>query len=182
MAKQEEGLNEAQKKFCSEYIIDWNGTRAYKAAYPEVNTDESAKAAASRLLTNVNVQSYLKEIQQDLEKQAGISRLKVLREHQKLAFSSIAHLHNTWIERKQFDELTDDQKDCIAEISTQIKVGRDVNGNLTENEYVKVKLYDKQKSLDAISKMLGYNEPEKVAHIGDGLVPIEIKKASDGNK
>ncbi len=52
-------MTEKQKRFCDEYLIDLNGTRAYKAAYPSVKSDEAAKAAASRLLTNVNVREYL---------------------------------------------------------------------------------------------------------------------------
>jgi len=92
------GLSERHKAFCKEYIFDWNGSRSYMTAYPDVTSPEVARAAASRLLTNVNVKEYIELIQKDLEKLAGISRLKVLNEHMKLAYSSIAHLHNTWIE------------------------------------------------------------------------------------
>jgi phage terminase small subunit len=159
-----EELNPSQKAFCREYIFDWNGTRAYKSAYPGVE-DSTARVNASKLLTNANILAYITEIQRDLEKTAGISRLKVITEHQKLAFSSIAHLHDTWVTRKEFEKLTDEQKDCISEISTQLKTTRNSDGSLEENEYIKIKLYDKQKSLDSISKMLGYNEPDKISHI-----------------
>jgi phage terminase small subunit len=54
-------LTEKQKRFCDEYLIDLNGTRAYKTAYPSVKSDEVAKAAASRMLSNVNVRAYLDE-------------------------------------------------------------------------------------------------------------------------
>ena len=54
-------LTEKQKRFADEYIIDLNGTRAYKAAYPNVKKDATAKAAASRLLTDVNLRAYLNE-------------------------------------------------------------------------------------------------------------------------
>jgi phage terminase small subunit len=163
----ESGLTERNKVFCREYIFDWNGTRSYKAAYGDM-TDEVAKAAASRLLTNVTVINYIELIQKDLEKLAGISRLKVINEHLKLAFSSIAHLHNTWIELKEFNALTDEQKACIEEIST--KKQHKTEWEFEDNEkvpvdytveYVKIKLYDKQKSLDAINKMLGYDAPIK---------------------
>ncbi|WP_341825316.1 terminase small subunit [Eubacterium callanderi] len=55
------GMTEKQKRFADEYLIDLNGTRAYKVAYPRVKSDETAKAAASRLLTNVNVKTYIDE-------------------------------------------------------------------------------------------------------------------------
>lgn len=54
-------MTEKQKRFCDEYLIDLNGTRAYKAAYPSVKSDDTAKANASRLLTNANVRAYLDE-------------------------------------------------------------------------------------------------------------------------
>jgi phage terminase small subunit len=161
-------LTEKNKIFCREYIFDWNATRSYKVAYPDINSDESAKAAASRLLTNVNVKEYIIEIQKDLEKLAGISRMKVISEHMKMAFSSIAHLHLTWITRKELDELTDDQKACIQEISTKTRTEFEFDPlnpeekKPVEVEYVKIKLYDKQKSLDAINKMLGYDVATKI--------------------
>ncbi len=52
-------MTEKQKRFCDEYLIDLNGTRAYKAAYPSVKNDNTAKANASRLLTNANVRAYI---------------------------------------------------------------------------------------------------------------------------
>jgi phage terminase small subunit len=159
-------LNERQKIFCSEYIYDWNASRAYSIAFPlPVKTNDTIRANASQLLTNPNIQAFIKEIQSDLEKQSGISRLMVLNEHKKLAFSSIAHLHNKWIELKEFETLTDSQKDCISEIDTKVlkkNIGTNQEPEIVDVEYIKIKLYDKQKSLDAISKMLGFNEADKV--------------------
>lgn len=58
-------MTEKQKRFCDEYIKDLNASRAYKAAYPNVKNDNVAKAAGSRLLTNVNLREY---IEKELEK------------------------------------------------------------------------------------------------------------------
>ena len=54
-------MTDKQKRFCNEYLIDCNATRAYKVAYPNVKKNESAKAAASRLLANINLKSYIDE-------------------------------------------------------------------------------------------------------------------------
>ena len=161
-------LTEKQKIFCREYIYDWNGTRAYKVAYPDVKKEESAKAAASRLLTNVNISEYIELIQKDLEKLSGISRLMVVNEFRKIGFSSIANLHNTWIERKDFEELTSEQRETIQEIETKVIKKRNFKESTPSHsvyddvEYVKIKLYDKNKALENINKMLGYNAPEKM--------------------
>lgn len=54
-------LTDKQRIFANEYLVDLNATRAYKKAYPGVRKDETAKAAGSRLLTNVNVKNYIDE-------------------------------------------------------------------------------------------------------------------------
>lgn len=54
-------MTEKQKLFADEYLIDLNATRAYRAAYPSVKKDETARANASRMLTNANVKNYIDE-------------------------------------------------------------------------------------------------------------------------
>jgi phage terminase small subunit len=51
-------LTPKQKIFCDEYLIDTNGTRAYKTAYNTGNTN-TAKVNASKLLTNTNIKEYI---------------------------------------------------------------------------------------------------------------------------
>ena len=52
-------MTNKQQLFADEYLKDLNGTRAYKAAYRNVKKDSVARAAASRLLRNVNVKAYI---------------------------------------------------------------------------------------------------------------------------
>ena len=54
-------MTEKQKRFCDEYLIDLNGTRAYKTAYPSVKNENTAAAGASELLRNPKVRAYLGE-------------------------------------------------------------------------------------------------------------------------
>lgn len=54
-------MTDKQRKFADEYLIDCNGTRAYKAAYPNVKKDSTAAAAATRMLKNVKVAEYVAE-------------------------------------------------------------------------------------------------------------------------
>jgi phage terminase small subunit len=177
------GLTEKQKAFCREYVLDWNATRSYLKAYPNTKNPNTAGVLASRMLRNDKVQAYIEEIQKDLEKLCGISKAKILNEHLKIVYSSIAHLHNTWITRKEFDELTDDQKACIKSIESSVEsrnIGGNslVNQNIIEVETVKIVLYDKQKALDSISKMMGYEAPGKMEVTGKNgkpLIPQVIK-------
>jgi phage terminase small subunit len=167
MAEQEEiqviQLTAKQEKFCYEYCIDFNATQAaIRSGYSQ----KTAGVIGNENLKKPYIENRIKEMQEDLAKTAGIGKLKVLNEHIKIAYSSIAHLHNTWIDLKEFEKLTDEQKACIEEISTkkqhktewEFEEGEKVPVDYTV-EYVKIKLYDKQKSLDAINKMLGYDAP-----------------------
>lgn len=54
-------MTDKQRKFADEYLIDVNATRAYKAAYPHVKSEDAARACASRLLTNANIKQYIDE-------------------------------------------------------------------------------------------------------------------------
>jgi len=72
------GMKPEHKIFCHEYIYDWNATRSYKVAYPNQKSDNSAASNASRLLRNDKVQAYIEEIQKNLEKAAGLSKLMML--------------------------------------------------------------------------------------------------------
>ena len=72
------GMTEKQKIFADEYIIELNATRAYKKAYPNVKKDEVAKAAGSRLLTNVNVKAYIDEQLEKLKSERVADQQEVL--------------------------------------------------------------------------------------------------------
>lgn len=54
-------MTQKQKMFCDEYLIDLNATRAYLAIYKNCKSEAAAKAAASRLLTFVNLKIYIEE-------------------------------------------------------------------------------------------------------------------------
>lgn len=168
-------LTGKQERFCYEYCIDFNATQAAIRSGYSKNT---AFIIGSENLKKPYIQNRIKEMQDKLAETAGISALRVLREHEKLAFSSIAHLHNTWIERTDFEVLTKDQKDSIKSISTKIlkkNIGTSDDPEIVDVEYVKIELYDKQKSLDSISKMLGFDAPVKTEVTGANgkdLIPM----------
>lgn len=52
-------MTDKQRKFCDEYLIDCNATRAYKVAYPNIKNDNVASAAGTRLLGNVKIKAYI---------------------------------------------------------------------------------------------------------------------------
>lgn len=54
-------MTEKQRRFADEYLIDCNATRAYKAAYPKIKSDEAARVNGCKLLMNANIKNYIDE-------------------------------------------------------------------------------------------------------------------------
>ncbi|MDR0575632.1 MAG: terminase small subunit [Tannerella sp.] len=147
----EKGLKLTAKEeiFCYQYVLHLNATKAcILAGYSE----SSARVAGSRMLTKANIQRKINSLRSNLSDTAEISALRILKEHEKIAFSDAGQLRDGWMSMKDFNSLTPEQKSVIQEISTrETKFG----------EEVKIKVFDKQRSLEAISTMLGFSEPEK---------------------
>ena len=72
-------LTNKQMIFANEYLVDLNATRAYKKAYPNVKKDSVAKAAASRLLTNVNLKNYIDEQLKKIEDESIADAAEVMK-------------------------------------------------------------------------------------------------------
>jgi phage terminase small subunit len=191
-------ITEKQKRFADEWLVDLNGTRAYKAAYPSVKKDETAKAAASRLLTNVNVKAYIQERQKEREKRTEITQDSVLRELALIAFAKASdyarvvekdamvevdgnmvpvldedgnQVKYRTVEPILTDDLTEDQKKAIA----VIKKGRDG---------FEIKPYSKIQALELLGKHLGmFTEKVEVKNTTpnafEGLTTEELKKLID---
>lgn len=158
-------LTDKQKRFCQEYILDWNATRAAIAAG---YSKQTAYSIGPENLKKPEIQNYISEIQKDLEKQAGLSALAVLLEAKKILFSSMANFHTDWMTREEWENLTAEQRAAISEISTTTT--KDEDGN--ERTVIKFKLFDKFKAAALINQMLGYNKPEQIQHSGKVEIPL----------
>jgi len=86
------GLTEKQRRFCEEYLIDLNATRAYLAAYPAVKKESTAAQAGSRMLRNVKVAEHIRERMEDRQKRTEITQDRVLRELAAIAFADVTDI------------------------------------------------------------------------------------------
>ena len=69
-------LNERQKQFCEEYIIDFNGTRAaIKVGYSKKN----ANRIASENLTKLDIQTYVRELIEKRNQRTQITQDEVVK-------------------------------------------------------------------------------------------------------
>lgn len=142
-------LTEKKKIFCDEYLIDLNGTRAYKIAYPNIKNDNTASVAASRLMKEPEVAVYIKKRIQDRQKRTEITQDWVLEELRKIAsvngtdFARIV-IKNGYpeVELIATDKIPEEKKAAIASIK-QGKYG------------INIESYDKVKALELLGRHLG---------------------------
>jgi len=145
-------LNDQQKRFCEEYIVDFNGTRsATKAGY------KSAKTQASRLLSQDNIQQYVQELIQKRSKRVNVTSDMVISELAKLAFLDLDDLYcDITGELLPIEEMGEKAKAAICSLeTTSVRVGKD--------SYQKVrvaKTYSKEKALELLGKHLGIYEAD----------------------
>ena len=70
-------LNEKQKQFCEEYIIDLNGTQAaIRAGYSE----KTANRIASELLTKLDIQEYICKLKNKRSERVKYSQDELMRD------------------------------------------------------------------------------------------------------
>lgn len=172
-------LTPKQEKFCDKYLECGNASEAYRYAYScDKMKSETINNKAYILLLKGEIRARIGELKKQLQSKADITKEQIVSELAKIGFSSIAHLHNTWVDRKAFENLTSEQKASIKSISTRTRRSL-INDEPFEIEEVKIELYDKLRALENISKMLGYNAPEKMGVEGINIVWKEERYAID---
>ena len=173
-------LTEKQRIFCEVYCRVWDATKAAKeAGYSE----KTAYSIGSENLRKPECAGYIRFIKDNAAAFAGVSFLRNIQELAKIAYGSASDLRDSWENMKDWQELPDDIKATIAEVTTTSRV---VKTSLDEDktieiETIKVKQYDKRLAIEALNKMLGYNAAEKINHSGGVEVTEKRMTFSDGS-
>lgn len=144
-------MNEKQRRFCEEYLIDLNATRAYKAAYPSVKKDASASVCAAKLLRNAKVKSYLADRMKARQDRVEIEQDRILRELAAIAFADITEIVTI-----------KDGKVCIEDIDSLPQEKRAAIAEIKENQWgTEIKICDRLRALELLGKHLGMFGPIK---------------------
>lgn len=144
MARQ---LNEKQKRFVEEYLIDLNATQAaIRAGYKK---SEYTDTNANKLLENTRIAEEIEKAMAERSRRTGINQDRVLQEIAKLAFVNIADVIdvNTGAVK---EGATDEDLACIQSI--KYKTSETSNGFSVERE---VKIADKKANLELLGRHLG---------------------------
>lgn len=148
-------MTDAQKRFCNEYLIDLNATRAYKVAYPKTKKEETASSNGSRMLRNDKVQEYISNKMKEQEKRTEITQDMVIKELARIAFLDIRKLYNASGGLKNIQDIDEEAVKAISSLETL----EEYDGYGGDREQIgdtkKVKLLDKVKALELLGKHLG---------------------------
>lgn len=151
-------LTDKQEQFCQEYLIDLNATQAaVRSGYSEA----TARSQGQRLLTNVDIQARVSELNKSRLEATGISQKRVLEEYAKIAFFDIREVFDVdggLIHVKQLDA---NNAGAIASIKSSEEWGEDKEGNkIITGTLKEVKVFDKIRALQDLGKHLGLFEKD----------------------
>jgi phage terminase small subunit len=151
-------LTGKQRIFCERYCTHWNATKAAKeAGYSE----ETAYAIGAENLRKPQIKDYIQFIKDNAFEFAGVSMLRNMQELAKVAYGSGGDLREAWKDLKAWEDLPDEVKSTIAEVTTTTRTV--LGGEQTaEIETIRIKQYDKLKAIEMLNKMAGFNAPEKI--------------------
>lgn len=159
-------LSVKQENFCNYYLECGNASEAFRRAYScEAMKASTINRRAFDILNNGKIKARIKELQEEQRTRSEITKDRILAELAGIAFTSIADMHNSWIERVDFEKLTPQQKSSIKSISTKVlkkNIGTLDTPEMVDVEYVKIELHDKIKAIERICKMLGFDSPEQM--------------------
>ena len=170
-------MTDAQKRFCDEYLIDLNATRAYKVAYSRCKKDETANVNGSKLLRNTKVQEYISEKMKDREQRTKITQDMVIKELAKIAFLDIRKLYTENGQLKNVADIDSDTAGAISSLETLEEYERYGDDREKVGDTQKVRLLDKTKALELLGKHLGmFKDKVEIEQNKPFEVNIKVKK------
>jgi len=109
-------LSSKQKRFCQEYVIDSNATRsAMRSGYSE----KTARSQGQRLLTKVDIQKYIKELQKDIFDRNKMTVDECVQILSNMARFDIADLYNEDGTLKNLSDIPLESRMAIESLDTE---------------------------------------------------------------
>jgi hypothetical protein len=135
-------LTPKQQRFCDEYLIDMNATRAALAA-----GYSKATAMNGQLMQIPKIRAYIEHHTQHAANVMEVSRMELLRELSRIAFANMGDYFDDEGKLKPMQQLTTDQKAAIWNI------------RITENDKgssMTLRLNNKLSAIEKLARHLGF--------------------------
>lgn len=163
-------LTGKQEAFCNEYLVDLNGTKAaIRAGYSET----SAAEVASQNLRMSNIQERITQLRQQTGKAYNITRERIAQELAMIAFGDTRILFDENGALKSPENWSDEGRIISSYEESLTEFGDEKTGGTKTTK--KVRQWDKNKAIDSLNRLMGYNAPEKWAPTdpdGNALQPL----------
>ena len=156
MEKGDGPVNDRDKRFCEEYLIDLNAQNAALRAGFTLSTARTAAAwIKPERPSKPAVRAEIDRLIAERSRRTGVNADRVVRELARIAFADITDIIDTNTCEVREDATKDDR---AAIASMKVK-----HGEVSERE---VKLYDKARALELLGKHLGmFTEMVKIQEV-----------------
>lgn len=160
-------LNDKQKAFAREYLIDLNASAAaIRAGY----APKAAGQHAFKLLKNAQIQAEIDKARKRVEAKLDISIERVLAEYASIAFvgmSRFVSIDSDGVPRIDLSKCSPKDIDLLAEVQTDtIKSGAE---GAPPVERVKIKMLDRMNALEKLARHLGAFKAGEQSPLEDAL-------------
>jgi len=151
-----EGMTDQQWKFAQMVKADpeRNATKAYLAVYSSCKSEESAAAAASRLLSSVKVKAYLDKSVKKAMKKFDITEERILQELACIAFLDFAELLTEDGNMKDIKDIPEHARRAIAGLELSELFDGEGDERRMAGILKKIKTSDKKGALELLGKSL----------------------------
>jgi phage terminase small subunit len=168
-------LTPKQQRFVAEYLVDLNGKQAaIRAGY----SPKTAEVQASRLLRNAQVAEAVSTGAEKRLKKLDISADRVLQEIARLAFSDVRAWFDEHGRLLPIHELSADVAAALGSIEVQREKTRvkstDTEEITVEESVIKIKAWDKPRSLDMLAKHFGLLK-DRIELTGKDGGPVAVR-------
>jgi phage terminase small subunit len=166
-------ISDRQKRFCREYLIDYNATQAaIRAGYKE----NSARQHASRMLSNDDIRAFIMGLQDRQTRRLEVSADRVIMELSHVAFSDPADFYDKSGALLDIHLVPEDARKSLAgvEVYEEFMGAGDDRHKIGETK--KVKRWDKVRALEILGKHLKlWTERHEVSGPKGGPIQTESK-------
>lgn len=178
MARNPEKLSPAEERFCEEYLVQNNGTRAYLLAYPKAS-ESTAGTQASKLLKRPRIEKKIAALKAARVKRTQISQDMVVQELAKIAFLDITRAYDARGQLLSPKDMPEDVSAAVSSLQVEQSIWRDEDTGEVKSHSVhgKLKFCSKVRALEVLL--------EHVRTTGEGgatsFVDL-IKKAAEAKR
>ncbi len=172
-----DAMTQLQKKFVTALLDGANQTGAYRKAGGKAKTDDGARASASQILTNHNVQAFLQSVQYETVNEAIMTYTEAM---ERLTLMGRTTIHDiATFGNYQIGEDEDGQP--VFQASWKFKDSKNIKPEhlaavaelSTGKDGLKIKLHDPKAAIKQLAEMRGWEAPKKAELTGANGGPIQ---------